>query len=512
MSFSGILFAGTASGERGETAAAEPACFHDLNLDQVVDAIAAGREEYDLKPFYHARLTDLDGIAYRHEVMRDLEVPSCIESIRAFAQMMRTVRAHLTAAENLCYHHQKQRWFLDGVALYAEAVATLREELHANPPPGSRGLLAFRNWLADYAETAAFKARRDEAATVRSALDAVRYGLLIKDGGITVCPPGGGGDYSAVIEETFARFKHGAPKDYRVKFPAADMNHVEARILELVAKLNPGVFQSLDAFCERHHDFIEPTVAAFDREIQFYIAWLEYVESFRRVGLSFCYPHLSATDKAVSSRESFDVALAGKLLQENTTVVCNDFQLAGAERILVVTGPNQGGKTTFARAFGQLHYLASLGVTVPGAEARLFLCDRLFTHFEKSESIATLRGKLQDDLVRIHRILAEATPGSVIIMNEIFSSTTLQDASFLGREIVARIARLDALCVCVTFLDELASLNEKTVSAVAQIAPDNPAHRTHKILRTPADGLSYALSLAEKHRLTYERLKARLAS
>jgi DNA mismatch repair protein MutS len=266
----------------------------------------------------------------------------------------------------------------------------------------------------------------------------------------------------------------------------------------------------LAAYRSGNEGFLDAAVAAFDREIRFYIAYRDFMAGFKAAGLRFCYPEVSASDKAESAKQCFDLALARKLGAEARTPVSNDFHIEGAERILVISGPNQGGKTTFARSFGQMHFLASLGCPVPGEAARLFLFDRIFTHFEREETPGSERGRLEDDLVRIHEILDEATPGSLIIMNEIFGSTMFSDALSLSKKILARIVELDLICVFVTFIDELATLNEKTVSLVGSVDERDPEKRTYKILRRPADGLAHAMSIAEKYRLTYDSLKSRI--
>jgi len=491
-------------------ASGPPACFPDLNLDQVVEAITAPRAAYELKPFFWAPLRHVEAVRYRQEVMRDLERPDLLTYVEAFAEEMRRVHTTLSMAEQLDSVYHRKGWFLEAALRYAQAVVRLADRL-AGATLASRGLRAFQEYLAEYVQSPAFRTFSEEAREVKQGLSEVEYALILEPGRFRVRRYGGEADYSVEVEKVFAKFKQQEAEEYRWRFPErSGTSHIHAKILEFVAALYPRPFAALDRFCERYPSFIDPTVRTFEREVQFYLAYLAFIAPLKEAGLPFCYPEVSTESKEERVEEAFDLALAHALLQKGRLPVTNGFALSGPERVLVVTGPNQGGKTTFARMVGQLHYLASLGCPVPGKEARLFLPDRIFTHFQRSEDPAGLRSRLEDDLIRIRDALAQATPDSLFILNEIFSSTTLQDALFLSREIMTRLWALDVLAVWVTFLDELASLGEHNVSLVAEVDPQDPTLRTFRIVRKPADGLAYALSLARKYGLTPEAIRERL--
>jgi DNA mismatch repair protein MutS len=491
---------------------ADEAVVADLNLDRIVNAVAGDREERDLIVQLLCQQTgDVSTVAYRHEVFRDLEDPGLLVAAGRFAEQMRQVRVHLGQLPKMYSSHQREGWFLDAAAIYGDAVRSLAAKLEASPI-ASRGLLAFRDYLASYAVSDRFTRLASDTAARRADLAQVTYQMRIKGLRVEVSRYDGEPDYSAEIAKTFERFRQGAVKDYRVPYRSwPGMNHVGTQIAELVARLFPDEFSALAEFCRQHSGFLDPVMAQFDRELQFYLAYLDYIRPLRAAGLSFCYPELTSDSKEIFARDTFDLALAAKLTSSATTVVTNEFHLTGPERVIVVSGPNQGGKTTFARTFGQLHHLAGTGCPVPGSEARLFSCDQIFTHFEREEDIANLTGKLEDDLLRIQKALLAATPDSIVIMNEIFTSTTVSDARFLGEKVLTKVIELGLLCVYVTFVDELASMGPTVISMASTVVPDNPAERTYKVVRKPADGLAYALAIAAKHRVTYDQLKERLA-
>jgi Mismatch repair ATPase (MutS family) len=509
MSAVSILYERGAPPERGAFPP-EPDCFRDLNLDAVFRSVSAGKEEYGLMPLYHSPLSDASAVRYRQEVAADLARDDLLAVAKGFAIGMRLVRDRREQAGRLHDERQKDRWFLDEVAAYCDLVAKLDEEL-SSARIASRGLSSFRDYLRDYARSSRFVALRRESAELGELLETVRYCVFIKDRTVRVQRLEGEDDYADEIERVFAKFSQGAGREHLGQFSESrDLSGVETKVLDAVARLYPEAFERLGKYRSWNASYADEGLVAFDRELQFYVAYLDYIAPLRKRGLRFCFPVLSASAREESCAANFDLALADKLAAVGSPVVANDFALRGKERVIVVTGPNQGGKTTFARAFGQAHYLARLGLPVPGSGARMALCDEILTHFERGEDALSGRGKLEDDLERIRATLDRASGSSLVILNEIFTSTSLCDAVYLGERILSRIEALGATCVCVTFMDELADEGKGRVSMMSEVDRSNPDRRTYKVRRAPPDGLAYALSIAARHGLAPEEIAARI--
>jgi len=505
--FTSILFP---QGGASKGVDAAPGCLADLHLDEIIAAVTAGHPDDHVDRFFYGPLHEVSTVEHRHQVFRDLERDQTHEPILNFVNGMRTMRRQRHQAKDLRHRLQRQGWFIYAVQTFCDTVALLRDEL-ASVKLASRGLRDFAQYVAEYVENETFRNLVSDTKAAQAELHKVRYTVHVQGLRVHVEKYEGQSDYSEAAVATFDRFTTEVSKDYHVPLKdQADMNHVEEQILECVAALYPDTFALLDGFCRRNERFVEPTIVQFDHEIRFYLYYLAFVRRLTTAGLNFSYPEVTSEPGALSADDAFDLALAIKSTDEKQPLVRNDFRLSGPERIFVVTGPNQGGKTTYARTIGQCAYLASLGCPIPAGRARFTLPDQIYTHFERQETLSTLHGRLEDELVRIHDILSRGTATSLIIMNESFSSTTHSDALLIGSEILERIIKLRCIAVYVSFLDELASVDQACVSMVGEVAPDDPAQRTFKFTRRPADGLAYAAALANKYGLNHEVLRRRI--
>ena len=488
----------------------DPECFRDLNLDQIFAPILKKEEKYHIGPWFYTPLHSKNAVCYRQEILKDLEKPELRQAFEDFSAEIYGLGLYMEECRK--YAESRDPWHDNDlnrghILWFAERYCRAVEELLRQTdrcPPKSRGLTEFLQFLRDYAASPACQEMARKTRDLRQRFSALRYCMLIHNGTVRVKKYEGEADLSVRVEELFRKFRQGEVREYRQKFPEEPhAAHVEAGVLSCLAKIYPEEFRDLREFCEKFLDFMDPTIFRFSGEIRFYLSWLRRTGDLARCGLGLCYPTFPDNGH-LEARSFYDLALAGKI---GSKIVVNDFSLDAPERILVVTGPNQGGKTTFARALGQMHYLASLGLSVPGRHAELCLPDQVLTHFERQEDLSTLNGKLEDELERLRDLLTQAGKNSVIIINEIFASTTLKDAEQLGRHMMDRLASLGAFCVVVTFLDELARHGKETVSMMSLV---RDGKRTFEVRRKPPDGLAYARQAAERYGLTYEKLKGRI--
>lgn len=250
-------------------------------------------------------------------------------------------------------------------------------------------------------------------------------------------------------------------------------------------------------------------------ELRFYLSFLDVADSLAEHGVAWCRPRVLADpDAAVDVRGLVDVALAlhpGTSETGAGTPIPNDLVLGPGRATVFVTGPNSGGKTTLARAVGQLAYLASLGLPVPARSATLPLWHPVLSHFPRPDDPGNARGGLAEELHRLRELFDAASGQTLVILNELFATTSVDDALQLSRLALRRLRAIGCRTLWVTFLDELVTCESDAVSLVGQLDPDDPTVPTFRFLPQPPTGRSQAAALAARHGLSAADLTGRLS-
>jgi len=508
MQFSSILFN---HNSRAEELSSALDFYKDLNLDQIIDAVISYKKEFDIKRYFYMPQISKEDTIYRQDIVKDLQIDRFYLKVDEFSNKILQIIQYRDMIKNLEYKEYKNGWFLQMLLLYCGAL----EDFDRVLKPAelySQGFLSFREYLDSYLQSDDFISMQKEMVSIQEKLDLIVYDVKVDGMTFRVKKYEDEDDYTKGIERVFEKFERDEIEEQECKFDKnRGINHINAKILEFVGKLNPDIFLKLQEFCQKYVDFIDETFLVFATEVEFYISYLNYIKDVQKQGISFCFPQISENNKEIQVKDGFDLALAYSLSFEKKRVVSNDYLLKNQERIMVVSGANQGGKSTFARAFGQINYLAKLGLLVPASKAKIFLVDKIFTHFEKEEDIGTLSSKLQVDLLRIHSIFEKATPRSLVILNEIFSSTSLEDSMFLSKKIMEKIDKLDLFCIWVTFMYKINEMSEKTISMTSVISEKEIESRTYKIIKKSSDGKAYAKTLAQKYHLSFEQILQRIS-
>lgn len=218
-------------------------------------------------------------------------------------------------------------------------------------------------------------------------------------------------------------------------------------------------------------------------ELGFYVGCLNLQEHLERKGEPTCMPDpLPAGASDLAARELYDVALSLSL--GAARAVGND--LAADDRsLIVITGANRGGKSTFLRSLGLAQLLMQAGMFVPADAFRADVRDGLFTHFKREEDASLRSGKLDEELGRISSIVDQARPGSLVLFNESFASTNEREGSEIARQIVHALLEAGIKVGYVTHMYDLASgfhaeRRDDTLFLRAERLPDG--RRTYRVV------------------------------
>lgn len=267
------------------------------------------------------------------------------------------------------------------------------------------------------------------------------------------------------------------PPVYRFELSPRDEAGAQA-LGELRSRAIASAAEALGQAASHVRDFF----AMLRAELAFYIGCLNLHEALTRQGYHTCFPQPApVSELRLFFRGLYDASLA---LTIDRPVIPSALHADG-KMLLMITGPNSGGKTTFLRSLGIAQLLMQAGAFVPAQSFTASLCSGLFTHFRREEDIQLQSGKFDGELARMSATVDHLRSGAVLLCNESFSATNEREGSEIARQLIQAVTELGVRVYFVTHFYELArSVYEKGLQSALFLRAErlHDGRRTYRIL------------------------------
>lgn len=503
----------------------QPVFFGDLQLDGILKAILSKYMEFDIRKYFYTLPGSAATVLYRQNVYRELEQnPSLVVVLKQYTSLLLESERSFRFYKQMDDKVKKGSYLLQTCQKYINALELLNQKL-TDTEVVSEGFSTLKQRLTDLFEDLEFVKFKDTVKQAFSYMETMNLTLVIKKKELRVLdePCGNQNGIAQQIREFLKVFdipeENKEKKDDMVKhiFPSPlETSLLENTIVELLQKSRPEIFKVLQDFSDYNFSMDENIFYNLKNEVLFYISFYEFEQQLKQTGHRLEYPQICET-AALETEGVYDAALAWKNRFSDYPIVRNDITWKEKKTFLVVTGPNQGGKTTLARAIGQSVYFMQIGLKVPCARMKSRFFEQILTHFEVEESVETGAGKLKEELQRLKPMM-QNSGGNItncfVILNELFTTATTYDARIMAQKVMEHFSRSQCLGIYVTHIQELADENElpQVQSMVAQVDKEDDSIRTFKIVPMEAMGLGYSDSIVKKYELDYEHVAARIAN
>jgi hypothetical protein len=461
----------------------------DLQLDPLLDAMAAGDEfvrEMSLAAIL-AGCASPAQVGYRHEVLAD-----CAANREVASELYRMAtgiledrrRIHRTGL--FFGTESRLRMSIGVLEACLPHVARLRDLAETAAPSFTSP--AFRRFFATLRE----ELGHDYLSRVEQAIKELRFhrGMLLSAG---LGEGNTGVDF--VLREpddTKRTFFHRIPLEaptHSFVIPERD----EASFNALSALRDDALNDASAAATESVSHVID-FFTVLRRELGFYLGCLHLADTLHGLGLPVCVPTLSETGSTRHTAQGlYDASLA---LDNRTTAVPSDLDTRAAP-VVLVTGANRGGKSTFLRAVGIAALLARCGCYAPADAYTVALHPTIVTHFRREEDAELASGKFDEELTRMAALVEDLHPGSLLLSNESFSSTNEREGSQIAADVLRGLADAGVRVVMVTHMFELAERLRAADTEVTFLRAERreDGERTFHILPGTPQATSHAMDL-----------------